>query len=134
VELFPRGPITRVTASVHLQRAWYTAIGSAGVMALGGLFSASFSMLIGGLIVIGLGHGMLQRSWVAALALLVYLVSLLAQAAWRQEQPLLFLLAAVLAYFLGQGFRATWWYRERAASSAAPPAPIATEKDDTEPR
>jgi hypothetical protein len=110
VELFPKGPITQDSARVHLQRAWYAAIGSAGVMALGGLVSASFNMLIGGLIVIGLGHGMLQRSWVAALALLVYLVSLLAQAAWRQEQPILLLLAAVVGYFLAQGFRVTWWW------------------------
>ena len=129
MEIFPKGPITESTAPVHLQRAWYAAIGSAGVMALGGLLSASFSMLIGGLIVIGLGHGMVQRSWVAAAALLVYLVSLLVQAAWRQEQPILLLLAAVLAYFLGQGLRAAWWWRERAAT--APTAPIAGEKDDT---
>jgi hypothetical protein len=128
VELFPKGPITEATAPVHLQRAWYAAIGSAGVIALGGLLSASLSRLVGGLIVIGLGHGMMQRSWVAAAALLVYLVSLLAQAAWIQKQPFLLLLAAVLAYFLGQGFRATWWWRERAASSAAP---IAGEKEDT---
>jgi hypothetical protein len=128
VELFPRGPITLRTAPVHLQRAWYAAIGSAGVMALGGLLSASFSMLIGGLIVIGLGHGMVQRSWVAAAALLVYLVSLLAQAAWRQEQPILLLLAAVLAYFLGQGLRVTWWWRESLAARAAP---VTTPKDDT---
>jgi hypothetical protein len=113
---------------MHLQRAWYAAIGSAAVMALGGLFSASFSMLIGGLIVIGLGHGMLQRSWVAAAALLGYLVSLLAQAALRQGQPILFLLALVLAYFLGQGLRATWWWRE---SVAARTAPAAAEKDDS---
>jgi hypothetical protein len=130
VELFPRGPVTEASAPVHVQRAWYAAIGSAGVMALGGLFSTSFSMLIGGLIVIGLGHGMLQRSWVAAAALLGYLVSLLAQAAWQQRQPVLLLLAAVLAYFLGQGFRATWWWRDRAAT-AAPTVPIATENDDT---
>ena len=128
VELFPRGPITIRTAPVHLQRAWYAAIGSAGVIALGGLLSASLSRLIGGLIVIGLGHGMVQRSWVAAAALLVYLVSLLVQAAWLQKQPILLLLAAVLAYFLGQGFRATWWWREHAAT---PTAPMAGEKDDT---
>lgn len=113
MELFPRGPITEETAPVHLQRAWYTAIGSASVMALGGLFSASFTLLMGGLIVIGLGHGMVQRSWVAAAALLVYLVSLLAQAGWRQEQPVLLVLAAVVAYFLAQGFRATWWWHAR---------------------
>jgi hypothetical protein len=124
VDLFPRGPITEDTAPVHLQRAWYAAIGSAGAMALGGLFSASFNMLLGGLIVIGLGHGIVQRSWVAAAALLVYLVSLLAQAAWRQEQPVLLVLAAVVAYFLAQGLRATWWWRER-GSLPPPPTPVA---------
>jgi hypothetical protein len=113
MEIFPKGPITEDTAPVHLQRAWYAAIGSAGVMALGGLFSASLNMLMGGLIVVGLGHGMLQRSWVAAAALLVYLVSLLVQAGWRQGQPLLLVLAAVVAYFLAQGFRVTWWWRGR---------------------
>jgi hypothetical protein len=113
VEIFPRGPISEDTAPAHLQRAWYVAIGSAGVMALGGLFSASFTMLMGGLIVIGLGHGMLQQSWVASGALLLYLVSLLAQAGWRQGQPILLVLAAVVAYFLAQGFRATWWWRGR---------------------
>jgi hypothetical protein len=113
MEIFPKGPITEDTAPVHLQRAWYAAIGSAGVMALGGLFSASLNMLMGGLIVVGLGHGMVQRSWVAAGALLVYLVSLLVQAGWRQGQPLLLVLAAVVAYFLAQGFRVTWWWRGR---------------------
>jgi hypothetical protein len=122
VELFPRGPITEDSAPVHLQRAWYAALGSAGVMVLGGLFSASFTLLMGGLIVIGLGHGMLQRSWVAAAALLVYLVSLLAQAGWRQGQPVLLLLAAIVAYFLAQGFRATWWWRGR---GSVPPSPAA---------
>jgi hypothetical protein len=115
MEIFPKGPITEDTAPVHLQRAWYAAIGSAGVMALGGLFSASLNMLMGGLIVVGLGHGMVQRSWVAAAALLVYLVSLLVQAGWRQGQPLLLVLAAVVAYFLAQGFRVTWWWRGRGA-------------------
>ena len=113
MEIFPKGPITEDSAPVHLQRAWYAAIGSAGVMAVGGLFSASLNMLMGGLIVVGLGHGMLQRSWVAAAALLVYLVSLLVQAGWRQGQPILLVLAAVVAYFLAQGFRVTWWWRGR---------------------
>jgi hypothetical protein len=122
MEIFPKGPITEDTAPVHLQRAWYAAIGSAGVMALGGVFSASLNMLMGGLIVVGLGHGMVQRSWVAAAALLVYLVSLLAQAGWRQGQPLLLVLAAVVAYFLAQGFRVTWWWRGR---SSIPPTPVA---------
>jgi hypothetical protein len=122
VELFPRGPITQDTAPAHLQRAWYVAIGSAGVMAVGGLFSASFTLLMGGLIVIGLGHGMVQRSWVAAAALLVYLVSLLAQAGWRQQQPVLLVLAAVVAYFLAQGFRAILWWRGR---ESPPPTPAA---------
>jgi hypothetical protein len=113
VELFPRGPITEDTAPVHLRRAWYAALGSAGVMVLGGLFSASFNLLMGGLIVVGLADGMVQRSWVATAALLVYLVSMLAQAGWREGQPILMLLAAVVAYFLVQGFRATWWWRGR---------------------
>ena len=113
MEIFPKGPITEDSAPVHLQRAWYAAIGSAGVMAVGGLFSASLNMLMGGLIVVGLGHGMVQRSWVAAAALLVYLVSLLVQAGWRQGQPILLVLAAVVAYFLAQGFRVTWWWRGR---------------------
>jgi hypothetical protein len=122
VELFPRGPITEDTAPAHLQRAWYAAIGSAAVMAVGGLLSASLTLLMGGLIVIGLGHGMVQRSWVAAAALLVYLVTLLAQAGWRQQQPVLLVLAAVVAYFLAQGFRATWWWRAR---GSLPPTPAA---------
>jgi hypothetical protein len=120
VELFPRGPITDVTAPVHLQRAWYTALGSAGVMAAGGVVSLSFTLLLGGLIVVGLGHGMLQRSWVAAAALLVYLVSTLTLAGWRQGQPILFVLAAAVAYFLAQGLRALWWWRGR--ESVAPAA------------
>ena len=113
MELFPRGPITEDTAPVHLRRAWYAALGSAGVMVLGGLFSASFNLLMGGLIVVGLADGMVQHSWVATAALLVYLVSMLAQAGWREGQPILMLLAAVVAYFLVQGFRATWWWRGR---------------------
>jgi hypothetical protein len=113
VEIFPRGPVTDETAPVHLRRAWYAAVGSAGVMALGGVFSVSFTLLMGALIVVGLGHGMLQRSWVATGALLVYLVSMLAQAGWRQGQPVLVLLAAVVGYFLVQGLRATLWLRGR---------------------
>jgi hypothetical protein len=113
VELLPRGPITEVTAPVHLQRAWYTALGCAGVMLLGGVLSASFTLLLGGLIVVGLGHGMVQRSWVAAAALLLYLVSTLAQAAWKEGHPILFVMAAVVAYFLVQGLRALWWWRGR---------------------
>jgi hypothetical protein len=120
VELFPRGPITDVTAPVHLQRAWYTALGSAGVMLADGLLTLSFTLLLGGLIVIGLGHGMVQRSWVAAAALLLYLVSMLAQAGWREGQPILFLLAAVIAYFLVQGLRALWWSRGREIISTPP--------------
>jgi len=69
--------------------------------------------------VIGLGHGMVQRSWIAAGALLFYLVSLLMQAGWRQGQPILILLALVVAYFLTQGFRVTWWWwRQRPADSS----------------
>jgi hypothetical protein len=120
MEIFPKGPITEDTAPVHLQRAWYAAIGSAGVMALGGLFSASLTLLMCGLIVIGLGHGMVQKSWVAAAALLVYLVTLLAQAGWRQGQPILLVLAAVVAYFLVQGFRVTWWWRGRGSIPSTP--------------
>ena len=118
MELLPRGPITEVTAPLHLRRAWYTALGSAGVMAAGGVVSLSFTLLLGGLIVVGLGHGMLQRSWVAAAALLVYLVSTLAQAGWREGQPILFVLAAVIAYFLVQGLRALWWSREHEVAAA----------------
>jgi hypothetical protein len=83
-------------------------------MLLGALFSVSFNLLLllGGVIVVGLGHGMVQRSWIAAGALLFYLVSLLMQAGRRQGQPVLILLAVVVAYFLVQGFRATWWWRQ----------------------
>jgi hypothetical protein len=116
VELFLKGPITQDTAPVHLQRAWYAAMGSAAVMALGALLSLSFTLLMGGVIVIGLGHGMVHRSWVAAAALLLYLVSMLAQAGWNDGQPILFLLAGVVGYFLGQGLRATWWWRAAEAS------------------
>ena len=46
MELFPRGPITEATARVHLERAWYVAIGSAAVMMLGGVFSVSLTLLM----------------------------------------------------------------------------------------
>jgi hypothetical protein len=112
MELLVRGPITRSTAPVHMQRAWYVALGSATVMLLGAIFSLSFNLLMGAIIVVGLGHGMLHRSWVAAGALLLYLFSLLAQAGWRQGQPVLIVLALAVGYFLLHGVRATWWWRE----------------------
>ena len=120
MELFLRAPLTEDVARVHLQRAWYVALGSATVMMLGGLFLASFNLLLGGVIVIGLGHGMLHRSWIAAGALLFYLVAALLQAGWRQGQPALVLFAAAVAYFLTQGCRATWWWRQGGGS---PPDP-----------
>jgi hypothetical protein len=122
MELFLREPLTEDVAGVHLQRAWYVALGSATVMLLGGLFSASFNLLLGGVIVIGLGHGMVQRSWIAAGALLFYLVAVLLQAGWTQGQPVLVLLAAAVAYFLVQSCRATWWWRQGGSS---PPNPAA---------
>lgn len=91
-------------------------------MLLGGLFLASFNLLLGGVIVIGLGHGMVQRSWIAAGALLFYLVAVLLQAGWRQGQPVLVLLAAAVAYFLIQSCRATWWWRQ---GGGIPPNPAA---------
>ena len=112
MDLLIRGPITEDTAPIHVQRAWYVALGSATVMLLGAIFSLSFNLLMGAIIVVGLGHGMTQRSWVASAALLLYLVSLLTQAGWRQGQPILIALALAVAYFLAQGFRATWWWRE----------------------
>jgi hypothetical protein len=112
MELLVRGPITRNTAPVHLQRAWYVAMGTATVMGLAGVFSLSFNLVMGAIIVVGLGHGMMQHSWVSAGALLLYLFSLLAQAGWRQGQPVLIVLALAVAYFLVQGVRATWWWRE----------------------
>jgi hypothetical protein len=122
VDLILRGPLTEDVARVLLQRAWYVAIGSATVMLLGALFSVSFNLLLGGVIVIGLGHGMVQRSWIAAGALLFYLVAVLTQAGWRQGQPILILLAAVVAYFLAQGFRATWWWRQGGGITSTPVA------------
>jgi hypothetical protein len=112
MELLVRGPITRHSAPVHLQRAWYVALGTATVMLLGGIFSLSFNLLMGAIIVVGLGHGMVRQSWISAGALLLYLFSLLAQAGWRQGQPVLIVLALAVAYFLVQGVRATWWWRE----------------------
>ena len=113
MELLVRGPITEETAPTHLQRAWYVALGSATVMLLGAIFSLSFNLLMGAIIVFGLAHGMLQRSPVAAAALLLYLFSLLAQAGWRQGQPVLIVLALAVAYFLVQGVRAAWWWHQR---------------------
>lgn len=120
MDLFPRGPVTEESAPIHLQRAWYVALGSAAVMFLGGLLTTSLPLLLGGVIVVGLGHGMLQRSWVSAGALLLYLVLMLSQAGWRQGQPVLFLLAIAVGYFLAQGFRATWWWRQRAEAPLTP--------------
>jgi hypothetical protein len=122
VELFLRAPLTEDVARVHLQRAWYVALGSATVMLLGGLFLVSFNLVLGGVIVIGLGHGMVQRSWIAAGALLFYLLAVLLQAGWRQGQPVLVLLAVAVAYFLIQSCRATWWWRQGGGS---PPNPAA---------
>jgi hypothetical protein len=113
MELFFKGPITEQTAQTLVQRAWYVALGSGTVMLLGGLFTLSFNLLMGGIIVFGLGHGMVQRSWVAAGALLCYLVGVLAQAGWAGSQPALILLALAVGFFLAQGLRATWWLRER---------------------
>jgi hypothetical protein len=122
VELFLRAPLTEDVARVHLQRAWYVALGSASVMLLGGLFLVSFNLVLGGVIVIGLGHGMVQRSWIAAGALLFYLLAVLLQAGWRQGQPVLVLLAVAVAYFLIQSCRATRWWRQGGGS---PPNPAA---------
>ena len=94
--------------------------GSAAVMFLGGLVTTSLPLLRGGVIVVGLGHGMLQRSWVSAGALLLYLVLMLSQAGWRQGQPVLFVLAIAVGYFLAQGFRATWWWRQRSEAPLTP--------------
>lgn len=117
MDLLVRGPITEHTAPIHLQRAWYVALGSATVMLLAAVFSLSFNLLMGGIIVAGLAHGMMKRSVVAAGALLLYLFSLLAQAGWRQGQPVLIVLALAVGYFLVQGVRATWWLHGRAAES-----------------
>lgn len=122
MELFLKAPLTEEVARIHLQRAWYVALGSGTVMLLGAVFWTSFNLLLGGVIVIGLGHGMLYRSWVAAGALLFYLVAALLQAAWSQGQPVLFLFAAAVAYFLAQGCRATWWWRQGGGSPSDPAA------------
>jgi hypothetical protein len=122
MELYLRTPLTDEVARVHLQRAWYVALGSATVMLLGALFSISFNLLLGGVIVIGLGHGMLQRSWIAAGALLFYLVAALLQAGWSQGQPVLVLLAVPVVYFLAQGCRTAWWWRQGDRSAPDPAA------------
>jgi hypothetical protein len=128
MELLLRGlltPLTEAGARVHLQRAWYAAVGSATVMLLGGLFGGSFGLLMGGLIVVGLGHGMLQRSWIAAAVLWVYLVSVIARAGWDEGRPVLLLVAAVAGYFVAQGVRATWWWWRRSLQDT--PAPDSSE-------
>jgi hypothetical protein len=129
VELYLKTPLTYEVARIHLQRAWYVAVGSASVMLLGALFWTSFNLLLGGVIIIGLGHGLLYRSWVAAGALLLYLVAALLQAGWRQEQPVLVLLAVAVAYFLAQGCRATWWWRQGGATAPDPAEPDPAEPD-----
>jgi hypothetical protein len=90
-------------------------------MLLGGLFSASFNLVLGGVIVVGLGHGMMQRSWISAGALVIYLAGILVQAGWKQEQPVLIVLAAVVGYFLLQGLRATLFWRQQQLQAHAPP-------------
>jgi hypothetical protein len=113
VDFFTTAPITDDSAPMHVQRAWYVALGSAAVMLLGGLFSASFNL--------GLGHGMMQRSWISAGALVIYLAGILVQAGWKQEQPVLIVLAAVVGYFLVQGLRATLFWRQQQLQAHAPP-------------
>jgi hypothetical protein len=120
VELFTTAAITEESAPIHVQRAWYAALGSSAVMVLGGLFGASLNLILGGVIVVGLGHGMLQRSWVAAASLVLYLAGILIQAGWRQGQPLLVLLAVVVGYFLVQGLRATLFWRQQPQAHAPP--------------
>jgi hypothetical protein len=121
VDFFTTAPITDDSAPGHVQRAWYVALGSAAVMLLGGLFSASFNLVLGGVIVVGLGHGMMQRSWISAGALVIYLAGILVQAGWKQEQPVLIVLAAVVGYFLLQGLRATLFWRQQQLQAHAPP-------------
>ena len=118
MELFPKGPLNEQTARTLMQRAWYVALGSGTVMLLGGLVTLSFNLLMGGIIVFGLGHGMMQRSWVAAAARLCYLVGVLAQAGWSGSQPALVLLAVAVGYCLALGLWATWWLRERGEAGA----------------
>jgi hypothetical protein len=121
VDFFTTAPITDDSAPMHVQRAGYVALGSAAVMLLGGLFSASFNLVLGGVIVVGLGHGMMQRSWISAGALVIYLAGILVQAGWKQEQPVLIVLAAVVGYFLVQGLRATLFWRQQQLQAHAPP-------------
>lgn len=121
VDLFTTAPITEDSAPLHVQRAWYVALGTAAVMVLGGLFTASFTLILGGVIVVGLGHGMMQRSWVAAGALALYLAGILIQAGWKQGQPILILLAVGVGYFLVQGLRATLFWRQQQLQAHAPP-------------
>ena len=120
MDFFTTAPITDESAPMHVQRAWYVALGSAAVMLLGGLFSASFNLVLGGVIVVGLGHGMMQRSWISAGALVIYLAGILVQAGWKQEQPVLIVLAAVVGYFLVQGLRATLFWRQQQLQAHAP--------------
>jgi len=120
VELFLKAPLTEELVRIHVQRAWYVALGSAAVMLLGGVFWTSLNLLLGGVIIVGLGHGMLYRSPVAASALLFYLVAALLQAGWQQRQPLLGLLAIAVAYFLAQGCRAVWWSFRREGREPGP--------------
>ncbi len=115
-------PITEESAPLHVQRAWYVALGTAAVMLVGGLFTASFNLILGGVIVVGLGHGMMQKSWVSAAALAIYLIGILTQAGWKQGQPILILLAAGVGYFLVQGVRATLFWRQQQLQAHAPPA------------
>jgi hypothetical protein len=121
VDFFTTAPITDDSAPMHAQRAWYVALGSAAVMLLGGLFSASLNLVLGGVIVVGLGHGMMQRSWISAGALVIYLAGILVQAGWKQGQPILIVLGAVVGYFLVQGLRATLFWRQQQLQAHAPP-------------
>lgn len=122
MELFLKAPLTEELVRIHVQRAWYVALGSAAVMLLGGLFWTSLNLLLGGVIIVGLGHGMLYRSPVAASALLFYLVAALLQAGWQQRQPLLVVLAVAVAYFLAQGCRSVWWSYQREGREPEPAA------------
>jgi hypothetical protein len=121
VDFFTTAAITDDSAPMHAQRAWYVALGSAAVMLLGGLFSASLNLVLGGVIVVGLGHGMMQRSWISAGALVIYLAGILVQAGWKQGQPILIVLGAVVGYFLVQGLRATLFWRQQQLQAHAPP-------------
>jgi hypothetical protein len=103
VDFFTTAPMTDDSAPMHAQRAWYVALGSAAVM------------------VVGLGHGMMQRSWISAGALVIYLAGILVQAGWKQGQPILIVLGAVVGYFLVQGLRATLFWRQQQLQAHAPP-------------